>query len=71
MEKNIEQQVCLKFCVSYGKTTSVKDNNIEKVKQIVLENRRVGNREAGEALNISYGSTEHIVVHAGRPNLMP
>ena len=37
--------------------------NIEKVKKIVLENRRVGIREVAEALNISYGSIQHIVVH--------
>ena len=42
---------------------SVNDDNIEKVKKIVLENRRVGIREVAETLNISYGSTEHIVIH--------
>ena len=46
-----------------GPSTSVNDDNIEKVKKIVLENRRVGIREVAEALNISYGSTQHIVVH--------
>ena len=44
-------------------STSVDDDNIEKVKKIVLENRRVGIREVAEALNISYGSTQHIAVH--------
>ena len=44
-------------------STSVNDDNIEKVKKIVLENRCVGIREVAEALNISYGSTQHIVVH--------
>ena len=44
-------------------STSVSDDKIEKVKKIVLENRRVGIREVAEALNISYGSTQHIVVH--------
>ena len=44
-------------------STSVNDDNIEKVKKIVLENRRVGIRKAAEALNISYGSTQHIMVH--------
>ena len=44
-------------------STSVNDDTIEKVKKIVLENRRVGIREVEEALNISYGSTQHIVVH--------
>ena len=44
-------------------STSVNDNNIEKVKKLVLKNRRVGIREVAEALNISYGSTQHIVVH--------
>ena len=43
-------------------STSVKDNNIEKVKKIVLENR-IGIRDVAEALNISYGSTQHIVIH--------
>ena len=41
----------------------VNDDNIEKVKKIVLENRHVGIKEVAEALNISYGSTQHIVVH--------
>ena len=38
-------------------------HNIEKVKKIVLENRRVGIRKVVVALNISYGSIQHIVVH--------
>ena len=42
---------------------SVNDDNIEKVKKIVLENRRVGIRKVVVALNISYGSIQHIVVH--------
>ena len=33
------------------------------VKKIVLENRRVGITEVAEALIISYGSTQRIVVH--------
>ena len=44
-------------------STSVNDDNIENVKKIVLKNRRVGIREVAEALNISYGSTQHIAVH--------
>ena len=44
-------------------STSVNDDNIEKVKKIVLENRHVGIRDVSEAFNISYGSTQHIVVH--------
>ena len=44
-------------------STSVNDDNIGKVKKIVLENRRVGIREVAQTLNIPYGSTEHIVVH--------
>ena len=44
-------------------STSVNDDNIEKVKKIVFENRRVGIREVAEAFNISYGSTQHIVVN--------
>ena len=44
-------------------STSGNDNNIERVKKIVLENCPVGIREVAEALNISYGSTQHIVVH--------
>ena len=43
-------------------STSDNDDNIEKVKKIVLENRHVGIREVAEALKISYGSTQHIVV---------
>ena len=42
---------------------SVNEDYIEKVKRIVLENRCVGIREVAEALKISYGSTQHIVVH--------
>ena len=38
-------------------STSVHDDKIEKVKKIVLENRRVSIREVAEAFNISYGST--------------
>ena len=45
------------------RSTSVNDDNIEKVKKLVLENRRVGIREVAEALNVSCGSTQHIVVH--------
>ena len=44
-------------------STSVNDDIIEKVKKTVLENRRVGIIEVAEALNISNGSTLHIVVH--------
>ena len=33
------------------------------MKKIVLENRRFGIREVTKALNISYWSTQHIVVH--------
>ena len=40
---------------------NLNNDNIEKVKKIVLENRRVGIREVAEALNISYGSTQHVV----------
>ena len=43
-------------------STSDNDDNIEKLKKIVLENGRVGIREIAEAINISYGSTQHIVV---------
>ena len=44
-------------------STFVNDDNIEKVKKIVLENRRVGITEVAEALNISNGSTQHIVIY--------
>ena len=44
-------------------STSVNDDNIEKVEKIVLKNQRVGIREVAEALNISYGSSQRIVVH--------
>ena len=44
-------------------STSVNDDNIDEVKKFVLENRRVRIREVAEALNISYGSNQHIVVH--------
>ena len=44
-------------------SSSVNDDNIKKVRKIVLENCRCGIREVAEALNISYGSTLHIVIH--------
>ena len=44
-------------------STSVNDDSIEKMKKIMLGNRRAGIRDVEEALNISYGSTQHIVVH--------
>ena len=42
--------------------TSFNNDNIEKVKKIVLESRRVGIREEAEALNISHGSTQQVYV---------
>ena len=45
------------------RSTSLNEDNIGNVKKIVLENHRVGIRKVAEALNISYGSTQHIVVH--------
>ena len=44
-------------------STSVNDDNIEKVKTIMLENCRVSIKEVAAALNISYRSTQQIVVH--------
>ena len=44
-------------------STSINNDNIKKVKKIVLENRHVGTRKVAEALNISYESIQHIVVH--------
>ena len=41
----------------YRNKKSVNEDNIEKVKQVMLENRRVGIKEVAEALNISYRST--------------
>ena len=41
---------------------SVNDDNTEKVKKIVLENLCVDIKEVAEALNISYESTQYIVV---------
>ena len=41
-------------------STSVNDDNIEKVKKIVLENRRVGIREVAEALNTSYTGLQNM-----------
>ncbi|KAJ8947015.1 hypothetical protein NQ318_019096 [Aromia moschata] len=43
-------------------STSVNDDNIEKVKEIVLENLRVGIRVIAGAFNISYESIQHILV---------
>ena len=47
-----------------------------KVKETVLENRRVGIREVAEDLNISYGSTQHISLNVlgmkhGNTRLVP
>jgi hypothetical protein len=42
--------------------TSVNDENIEKVKEIVLENRRVTEREIASELGISNGSA-HTIIH--------
>ena len=47
-------------------STSVNDDNIEKVKKIVFGNRRVGIREVAEALEISYWSI-HTKVTAQPP----
>ena len=44
-------------------STSVIDDNIEKVKKLVLGNRCLGIKEIAEAINISYGSNQYIVVH--------
>ena len=48
-------------------STSVNDDNIEKVKKIELENRRVGIREVTEALNISCGSTQIYIMRRHIP----
>ena len=37
-------------------STSANDDNIERVKKIVLGNSRAGIRDVAEALNISYGT---------------
>lgn len=42
-------------------STSKTDENIDKVKDIVLQNRRITIREVAEELNISYGSCEDII----------
>lgn len=44
-------------------SSSSTDENITKVKAIVLENRRITIRECAEDLNISYGSCEAIITH--------
>ena len=44
-------------------SSSVNNDNIEKVKETVLENLRVGSVEKSENLYISYGSTQHILVN--------
>ncbi|XP_014091877.1 protein GVQW3 [Bactrocera oleae] len=44
-------------------STSVNDNNVDKVTETVLENRRVGIREIAEDLNISYGSAQQILIN--------
>ncbi len=42
--------------------TSINEENVEKVKKIVLENRRVTEREIASELNISNGSA-HSIIH--------
>ena len=44
-------------------SSSVNDDYIEKVKKIVLENRRFRIRKVAEAFNISNGPTQHNVIH--------
>ena len=44
-------------------STSVSGDNIEKIKETVLENRSVGSRELVVDVNISYGLTQHILVN--------
>ena len=43
--------------------TFVNDDKIEKVKETVLENHCVNIREIAEGLNISFGSTQHILIN--------
>lgn len=43
-------------------STSTSDENVEKVKKIVLANRRITIREVAEETGISYGSCEAIFV---------
>lgn len=43
-------------------STSTTDINIEKVNEMVTENRAIGIREIAAELGISYGSAEHILV---------
>lgn len=108
MEKNLQQRICLKFCLkneiscaeslkmlqkAFGEdcmsktqaydwyksfkdgreevtdllrsgrpTTSTTDENINKVRELVLENRGISIHEIADDLNISYGSAEHILV---------
>jgi hypothetical protein len=40
----------------------VKDDNVEKVKEILLKNYVVGIKKIAEGLNISYETTQHILV---------
>ena len=42
---------------------TVNDDDIKKVKETVLENRRVSIRELAADFNICYGSTQHILVN--------
>lgn len=47
----------VKFLLRVVLSTSVNNDNIEKVKEEVLKNRRVDIRVITENLNITYGST--------------
>ena len=45
---------------NYSFISDVNDDNIEKVKEIVLENHRVAITDIAEDLYNAYGSTQHI-----------
>ncbi|XP_071649994.1 protein GVQW3-like [Temnothorax longispinosus] len=109
MELNLQQRVCIKFCVKNGlngartlemlkkcfgndtlektvvyqwherfrsgrksvkddkrsgrPSTSKTDENVDKVKEIVVKNRKLTIRELAEDLNIAYGSVQDILVN--------
>jgi len=43
-------------------STSNTDENVKKVKEMVLENRHTSLREISSELGIAYGTAQHIVV---------
>ena len=59
-----------KTCLPSRSSITATDNNFKKVKEIMFENRPVGIGQIAEDLNISYGSTRHILVYVLVPEFL-